>query len=73
MRVLIKHQPGAGTLAREMAKILATLLLWPPAAVILALSPNRRAVPLQKLCRAAGKLAAICGARYNEYAVVHGE
>jgi hypothetical protein len=56
-----------------MAKILATLLLWPPAAVILALSPNRRAVPLQKLCRAAGKLAAICGARYNEYAVVHGE
>jgi glycosyltransferase involved in cell wall biosynthesis len=73
MRVLIKHQPGAGTLAREMAKILATLLLWPPAAVILALSPNRRAAPLQKLCRAAGKLAAICGARYNEYAVVHGE
>ncbi len=73
MRVLIKHQPGAGTFARELAKILATLLLSPLAAVILAGSPNRRAVPLQKLCRAAGKLTAMCGARYNEYAVVHGE
>jgi hypothetical protein len=30
-------------------------------------------VPLQKLCRAAGKLAAMFGARYNVYAVVQGE
>jgi succinoglycan biosynthesis protein ExoM len=73
MRVLLKHRPGALRIVSELAKILATLLLSPPAAVILAGSPNRRAVPLQKLFRAAGKLTAMFGARYNEYAVVHGE
>jgi glycosyltransferase involved in cell wall biosynthesis len=73
MRVLLKHRPGPVRLATELLKILASLLLSPLAAVILAASPNRRAVPLQKLFRAAGKLSAMCGARYNEYAVVHGE
>lgn len=73
MRVMIKHEPGAQTIIREAAKIGAALLLSPLAAVILAFSPNRRVVPLQKLCRAAGKLTAMFGARYNEYAVVHGE
>jgi len=73
MRVMIKHEPGAQTFIREAAKIGAALLLSPLAAVILAFSPNRRVVPLQKLCRAAGKLTAMFGARYNEYAVVHGE
>jgi succinoglycan biosynthesis protein ExoM len=73
MRVLLKHRPGAARLAAEMLKIAGSLLLSPVAAVILAASPNRRAAPLQKLCRAAGKLSAMFGARYNEYAVVHGE
>ncbi|HEY0267136.1 MAG TPA: glycosyltransferase family A protein [Rhizomicrobium sp.] len=73
MRVLLKHRPGPATLAAELAKILAVLLLSPLAAVILAASPNRRALPLQKLFRAAGKLGAMFGTRYNEYAVVHGE
>jgi len=73
MRVLLKHRPGVLCLAGETAKILAALLLSPLAAVILAVSPNRRAVPLQKLFRAAGKLTAMAGWHYNEYAVVHGE
>lgn len=73
MRVMLKYQPGAAMMGRELVKILAALLLSPLVAVILATSPNRRAVPLQKLCRAAGKLTAMFGARYNEYAVVHGE
>jgi glycosyltransferase involved in cell wall biosynthesis len=73
MRVLMKHQPGPAMLCREIPKILAALLLSPLAAVILAASPNRRAMPLQKLFRAAGKLGAILGVRYNEYAVVHGD
>jgi glycosyltransferase involved in cell wall biosynthesis len=73
MRVLLKHRPGPLRIVSELAKILAALLLSPLAAVILAGSPNRRAVPLQKLFRAAGKLTAMFGARYNEYAVVHGE
>jgi succinoglycan biosynthesis protein ExoM len=73
MRVLLKHRPGAPKLVAELLKILASLLLSPFAAAILALSPNRKARALQKLFRAAGKLSAMCGRRYNEYAVVHGE
>lgn len=73
MRVLLKHSPGPALVAAETLKIAASLLLSPFAAVILAASPNRRAAPLQKFFRAAGKLSAMFGARYNEYAVVHGE
>ncbi|MEO8300910.1 MAG: glycosyltransferase family A protein [Rhizomicrobium sp.] len=73
MRVLLKHYPGFARVATELLKILASLLLSPLAAVILAPSPNRRAIPLQKLFRAAGKLSAMAGRRYNEYAVIHGE
>ncbi len=73
MRVLLKHRPGVPKLAVELLKIIASLLLSPVLAVILAPSPNRKARALQKLFRAAGKLSAMCGRRYNEYAVVHGE
>jgi glycosyltransferase involved in cell wall biosynthesis len=73
MRVLLKHSAGPAVLTAETLKIAAALLLSPFAAVILAASPNRRAAPLQKFFRAAGKLSAMFGARYNEYAVVHGE
>jgi GT2 family glycosyltransferase len=73
MRVLLKHRLSLPQLGLELLKILASLLLSPLLAVILAISPNRRAVPLQKLFRAAGKLSAIFGVRYNEYAVIHGE
>jgi len=71
MRVLMKHGFENG-IAMEVAKILGAILLSPPAALTLAASP-RRAVPLQKLFRALGKGAALLGARYNEYAVVHGQ
>ncbi|HXB52702.1 MAG TPA: glycosyltransferase family 2 protein [Rhizomicrobium sp.] len=73
MLVLLKHRPSLPRLALEVLKIMASLLLSPLAAVILAASPNRRAIPLQKLFRAVGKLSAMAGTRYNEYAVVHGE
>src|ERR1700743_1668522 len=73
MLVLLKHHPSPLRLAIESLKIMASLLLSPLAAVILAASPNRRAIPLQKLFRAAGKLSAMAGTRYNEYAVIHGE
>jgi succinoglycan biosynthesis protein ExoM len=73
MLVLLKHRPGPLRLAAEFLKIMASLLLSPLAAAILAASPNRRAIPLQKLFRAAGKLSAMAGTRYNEYAVIHGE
>lgn len=73
MHVLLKYRPGPFRLAAEMVKILASLLLSPLAAAILIASPNRRALALQKLARALGKLSAMTGRRTNEYAVVHGE
>jgi GT2 family glycosyltransferase len=73
MRVLLKHRAGFVMVAGESLKILGALLLSPPLALILALSPNHRRAPLVKFSRAAGKLTAMMGARYNEYAVVHGE
>jgi len=73
MRVLLKYHPGAPLLFTEAAKIMGVLLLSLPLAVILSFSPNRRMMPLIKLFRAAGKLSAIAGRRYNEYAAIHGE
>jgi len=73
MRILLKYRPGLGPRLAEGGKILATLLLSAPAALILAFVPNRRTLPLEKLFRAAGKLSAMFGARYREYAVIHGE
>jgi len=73
MRVLLKYRPGPARLILELAKILGALLLSPLLAIILALSPNHRGRPLVMFSRAAGKLTAMMGMRYNEYALVHGE
>jgi hypothetical protein len=73
MWVLLKHRPGMTRLVAEAMKILAALLLSPLAALILAPNPNRRVLALQKLFRALGKITAMFGARYQEYALVHGE
>jgi glycosyltransferase involved in cell wall biosynthesis len=73
MRVLLKHGLGAGGMAAELGKIGASFLLSPLAALVLAAHPGKRAVPLQKFFRAAGKLGALMGRSYHEYAVVHGE
>ena len=72
MRVLLKHRAGPMPRLAEFAKIAAVLALATPAALVLLASPWRRR-PLEKLCRAAGKLAALCGAQHQEYAVIHGE
>ena len=72
MWVLLKHRPGLKPRLAELAKVAAALVLAIPAAVVLAATP-RRVQPLEKLFRAFGKLAAMCGARHQEYAVIHGE
>jgi succinoglycan biosynthesis protein ExoM len=73
MLVRLKYRTGPAMLPAECGKILFSLLLYAPLALILAASPNRRALPLEKLFRAAGKLGALFGTRYNEYSVIHGE
>lgn len=73
MRVLLKYRPKASVLVREYAKIAGALLLFPLLSIILGLIPNRRVMPLGKACRATGKIAALLGQHYNEYATVHGQ
>jgi hypothetical protein len=72
MRVFLKHEKGKLARLRESVKIAAAFLLFPvwfPAAI---LGSNRRVEPLCNLCRAAGKIAALSGSHYNEYATIHG-
>ncbi|HEX4079750.1 MAG TPA: glycosyltransferase [Rhizomicrobium sp.] len=73
MRVFIKHERGFAARAREAAKIAGAMCLSPALAVLLAPLPARRMMPLCKFARASGKLAAAFGARYDEYAVTHGQ
>jgi succinoglycan biosynthesis protein ExoM len=73
MRVFIKYEHGVFPRGRESVKIAAALLLSIPAALLLAPLASRRMAPLCKFARAAGKLAAMFGARYDEYAVTHGQ
>lgn len=73
MRVLLKHGLGVGGVMAELCKIGASFLLSPLVALALVALPRKRAAPLQKLFRAAGKLGALMGHSHQEYAVIHGE
>jgi glycosyltransferase involved in cell wall biosynthesis len=72
MRVFLKHRDSRGRFLREIGKVAGAAVLYP----VLLLVPfpliQRRADALCKLCRAAGKTAALFGYRYDEYATVHG-
>jgi len=59
-------------MVREAIKIAGAIALFPLLQLVLAPFPLRRVEPLCKLYRAAGKLAAVFGNHYNEYATVHG-
>lgn len=72
MRVFLKHAHTRADSVRETAKIAGALLLFPVLFVILGVASNRAVDALRRLFRAAGKIAAIGGRTYNEYAVTHG-
>ncbi|MGD0191194.1 MAG: glycosyltransferase [Rhizomicrobium sp.] len=72
MRVLLKHERTSAVLLVEGAKIAGAIMVSPAQIVIHALAPASRTAALCRLWRAAGKIAAICGEHYNEYATVHG-
>ena len=55
------------------AKIAGALLTSPVLALVGILSSARRTAALRKGARALGKLAALLGTQYQEYAVVHGD
>jgi succinoglycan biosynthesis protein ExoM len=72
MRVFLKHLHSRGEFLREMTKIVGAALMYAPLALIQAPLASRSTAALCKLCRAAGKMAAVFGRAYNEYAIVHG-
>jgi GT2 family glycosyltransferase len=72
MRVFLKHKNSLAMRLRELAKIAGVLLLFPFLFVILGFASNRAVDALRKLFRAVGKIAAIRGRYYDEYAVTHG-
>jgi glycosyltransferase involved in cell wall biosynthesis len=72
MRVFLKYAPALSARIRESVKIAGAILLYPVLQLALAPIPTRRAEPLCKLYRAWGKIAAVFGRYYNEYAAVHG-
>lgn len=71
LRIIIKHERRTAIL-REVAKVAGVFAMFP--VVFLASLPfaERRAEPLCKLYRAAGKVAALFGSHYDEYATIHG-
>ena len=73
MRVALKHEATVGAITRECVKIAGVFLLFPLLFVISMPFAGRRAEPLWRLYRAAGKVAAMFGNHFNEYAVVHGD
>jgi GT2 family glycosyltransferase len=72
MRVFLKHGSSPAMHAREMAKIAGALVLFPFLFVLMGFATNPAVDALRKLFRAAGKIAAIRGRYYDEYAVIHG-
>lgn len=72
MRVFLKYAPRPFALLREGLKIAGVFALFPLLELLALPFPDRRAEPLCKLYRAGGKIAAIFGNHYNEYANVHG-
>jgi succinoglycan biosynthesis protein ExoM len=73
MRVVLKHWPGAVAIGVEALKIAGAFALAPVLTLFNAPNPNRRLEGLRILFRAAGKAAALMGARSERYGISHGE
>lgn len=73
MRIFLKHHATPRRRIEEFGKIALALLLSPILLVILAAVPNCAADMLRRFVRNLGKVAALLGQHYNEYAVTHGE
>jgi succinoglycan biosynthesis protein ExoM len=72
MRIALKHSRSLGALLSELAKIAGAFLAFPFLSIVYSFNPVRRLDGVRKLYRAAGKVGALFGHRYQEYAVTHG-
>jgi succinoglycan biosynthesis protein ExoM len=73
MRVFLKHRHSHTQMLRELLKIAAAPMFYLPLTLVSLPLVRRHADALCKLCRAAGKAAALLGHRFDEYATVHGD
>lgn len=72
MRVFLKYSPRLASLSYELAKIAGAIALAPIQAIFTMPFPTRRATPLCRFVRACGKITALFGSYYDEYATIHG-
>jgi GT2 family glycosyltransferase len=68
LRMALKYKRNALGIAGEVAKILAAFAAVPVLTLVFSLSPSRRLDGIHKFFRAAGKVGALLGHRYYEYA-----
>ncbi|HEX2591121.1 MAG TPA: glycosyltransferase family A protein [Rhizomicrobium sp.] len=73
MRVMLKYGLSVRQRMVETAKIVGAILTAPFAIVLFAANARRAADAIRRVFRASGKLAAVFGSHYNEYAVTHGK
>ena len=72
MRMKLKYEPGAGTVAMESAKIVGALVLTPLWFLAFAGAARQRARAAYVFARTLGKIGASFGAEYLEYRKTHG-
>lgn len=72
MRVAMRYRRGLRDAAKEGLKMCGAFVVASTSLLLFFWSSGRRIDALCKMCRAAGKFAALQGARYNEYATIHG-
>lgn len=68
LRMALKYAPGPSGIVREIVKIMGALACVPVLALIFSFDPSRRLDGVRKLYRIAGKIGALFGHRYYEYA-----
>lgn len=73
MRVFLQYRASVADLLREFAKIGGAFVAAPFLSLIRLPQPDRRIDGLRLVCRAAGKVVALFGRHYHEYATTHGE
>lgn len=72
MRMKLKYQPGAGTVAMESTKIIGALVLAPLWFLAFAGRAEQRARAAYVFARTLGKIGASFGTEYLEYRKTHG-
>ena len=72
MQIALRYRRNMGDVIKEVVKIAGAFALAALAFCLFFWSPGRRVDAMCLLWRAAGKIGAVQGLRYEEYATIHG-